>query len=350
VAVGTNAALKGITAEQAEAAGLDLLFCNTYHLLLQPGAQAVDMAGGLHRFMGRRRPIITDSGGFQIFSLAHGTVFDEMHLKRRTQRKGNEAPAGGWVEKITEEGVTFRSYRDGSRIVLTPESCVEAQKQLGADIILPLDELPPYHVEDDRLRKSVAMSHRWMERSLRAHMSDRRQQAMYGIIHGGSNLQLRQESAAFITSLPFDGYALGGTLGRDRAEMEAILAPILRALPPGKPRHVLGIADDQSMGALATMGADTFDSCYPTRVARHGCAFTSSGRLRVLSAKVKRSFDAPLDVSCKCPTCASHSVGYLNHLMKAKEPLAGALLSLHNLHFMCSAMRQVREAILADEL
>jgi len=352
VAVGTNAALKGITARQAEEAGLDLMFCNTYHLMLQPGSDAVEAAGGLHAFLGRRKPIITDSGGFQIFSLAYGTVFDEMHLKRKTQRKGNEAPPGnsGWVEKVSEDGVVFRSYRDGMRVLLTPETCVAAQKSLGADIILPLDELPPYHISRERLRESVDLSHRWMERSLRSHLEAPQGQAMYGIIHGGSDLELRSASAAFIQSLPFDGFALGGTLGKDRAEMIALMSPILPKLQASKPRHVLGIADDRTNLCLVQLGADTFDSCYPTRVGRHGNALTSAGRVRVLASSNKRAFDRPLDAKCTCPTCSEHSIGYLNHLIRAKEPLAGMLVSLHNLHYMCHTMKRTREMIAANEI
>mmetsp|Transcript_2589 Transcript_2589/g.6121 ORF Transcript_2589/g.6121 Transcript_2589/m.6121 type:complete len:241 (-) Transcript_2589:24-746(-) len=234
--------------------------------MLQPGAEAVLSAGGVHSFMGRSSPIITDSGGFQIFSLAHGTVHDEMHLKRRGPRL--RPTAGGWVERVEEAGVTFASYRDGSRVFLSPETSVAAQKKLGADIILPLDELPPYHVSRERLRESVELSHRWMQRSLKAHLEDPRQQAMYGIVHGGSDADLRRHSAEFVTGLPFDGFAVGGTLGKDMAEMEQLLAPVLPRLPARKPRHVLGIGDDRSMEALVRLGADTFDSCYPTRQPR----------------------------------------------------------------------------------
>uniref|UniRef100_A0A061SQ46 Queuine tRNA-ribosyltransferase n=1 Tax=Tetraselmis sp. GSL018 TaxID=582737 RepID=A0A061SQ46_9CHLO len=189
-----------------------------------------------------------------------------------------------------------------------------------------------------------------MQRSLKAHLEDPRQQAMYGIVHGGSDADLRRHSAEFVTGLPFDGFAVGGTLGKDMAEMEQLLAPVLPRLPARKPRHVLGIGDDRSMEALVRLGADTFDSCYPTRVGRHGTALTSGGRVRVLASRFSRAFDRPLDRACRCPTCQNHSIGYINHLIRAKEPLAGDLISLHNLHFMCNSMRELRQAVLLDRI
>ena len=205
VAVGTNGTLKALDNQMVDSIGLQLMFCNTYHLLLQPGPDVVRRAGGLHKFMGRKMPIITDSGGFQVFSLAYGSVADE--LKSRGAKK-----QGGHVMKISEEGVLFRSYRDGSPVLLTPETSIQAQKSLGADIIIPLDELPPYHIGLDKLKTSLERTHRWEKRSLEEHLKNRANQAMYAVIHGGVDPELRKKSAEFLTALPFDGFAIGGSL------------------------------------------------------------------------------------------------------------------------------------------
>jgi queuine tRNA-ribosyltransferase len=207
VAVGTNGALKAVPHQELAAAGVDLMFANTYHLMLQPGPDLVASAGGLHEFIGRDAPIITDSGGFQVFSLAHAGEKDGLEMKSRKPSKHKDA--AGLLVKVDEDGVLFRSYRDGSSVSLTPESSVEAQKSLGADIIIPLDELPPYHIDRAVLERSVFLSHRWEARSLKAHLRDVRTQAMYAVIHGGVDEDLRRMSAEYLTSLPFDGFAIG---------------------------------------------------------------------------------------------------------------------------------------------
>ncbi len=207
VAVGTNATLKAIDNEMVHNLGLQLMFCNTYHLMLQPGTKTVAKAGGLHKFINRNAPIITDSGGFQVFSLAYGTVKDE--LKSKGQKKANNS-----VLKINEEGVTFRSYRDGSKIILTPETSIQAQKDLGADIIIPFDELPPYHMDQRQLEKSLHRTHRWEKRSLDEHLKNPQGQAMYAVVHGGINPDFRKLSCSYLGQLPFDGYAIGGSLGK----------------------------------------------------------------------------------------------------------------------------------------
>ena len=203
VGVGTNATLKACDSATVNNLGLQLMFCNTYHLMLQPGTQTIKKAGGLHKFMNRTMPLITDSGGFQVFSLAYGTVKDE--LKSKGQKKGDNA-----VVKITEDGVLFRSYRNGDRCLLTPESSVAAQKELGADIIIPFDELPPYHITSEALEESLHRTHRWEKRSLDAHLQNKNNQAMYAVIHGGVDKRLRKLSCDYLTQLPFDGFAIGG--------------------------------------------------------------------------------------------------------------------------------------------
>lgn len=343
VAVGTNGTIKALDSKMVDEIGLQLLFCNTYHLLLQPGVEVIRRAGGLHPFMGRRQPIITDSGGFQVFSLAYGSVADE--LKSRGAKKGD-----GQVLKISEEGVLFRSYRDGSKVWLTPESSIEAQKGLGADIIIPFDELPPYHIEFDALLASLERTHRWEQRSLEAHLKAPNGQAMYGVVHGGVHPELRRRSAAFLSALPFDGFAIGGSVGKSKEEMVQMLTLLLPQLAPqqegggGRPVHLLGIGDLSSIAASIPLGIDTFDSSYPTRAARHGLLLTSGGDLKVLKKDYANHF-GPVDPECACPTCRHYTLAYLHHLFKAKELIAYTLATVHNLYFMVRWMEGIREAI-----
>jgi queuine tRNA-ribosyltransferase len=338
VAVGTNATLKGLDSLAVDAAGLQLMFCNTYHLLLQPGTEVVKKAGGLHAFTGRKGPIITDSGGFQVFSLAYGSVAQELKSQGTKQQEK-------LVLKITEEGVLFRSYRDGNRLWLTPESSVQAQKDLGADIIIPLDELPPYHIERDALAASLARTHRWEKRSLEAHLANPQGQAIYGVVHGGLDLDLRSASVKELSCLPFDGFALGGSMGKTRKQMVAMLAHTLPQLPTERPTHLLGIGDLESLENCIPLGIDTFDSSYPTRAARHGVLLTEAGPLKIEKRSNRLHFDPP-ERGCRCSTCRSYSLAYLHHLFKARELSALSLATAHNLHFMMCLMRRYREAIL----
>ena len=261
VPVGTNASLKALDSRMIDQLELQLMFCNTYHLMVQPGTSIIKQAGGLHTFMQRKAPIITDSGGFQVFSLAYGTVHDE--LKSRGSKKQD-----GSVLKISEDGVLFRSYRDGTPLLLTPESSVDAQKDLGADIIIPLDELPPYHIDATVLKKSFDRTHRWEQRSLEHHLKNPQNQAMYSVVHGGINPELRKKSIEYLASLPFDGHAIGGSLGKNREEMIRMLQDLMPLLPAEKPNHLLGIGDLLSLDQAITLGIDTFDSSHPTRCAR----------------------------------------------------------------------------------
>jgi len=311
VAVGTNGAIKGVTHAQANDAGMQLMFANALHLILHPGADVVEKGGGLHSYIGRSQPLITDSGGFQIFSFANRGQLampgvpskpEERSLKSSrpaaslnkysdpppldTYDDGGESVKGGAGSgdgggpadegasrgrsssssvKVTEEGATFRSYRDGSKLTLTPESSVEAQKAFGADIILPLDVLQGAGTERIPLAAAVERTHRWEGRSLLTHLADPRAQAMYGIVHGGTNERLRAYSIETLRPMPFDGYAIGGSLGRDRSEMLELLRFVMPQLPPERPSHLLGIGDEESIAAAVPFGVDTFDSCFPTR-------------------------------------------------------------------------------------
>jgi queuine tRNA-ribosyltransferase len=340
VAVGTNGTLKALCNETVAMIGLQLMFCNTYHLLLQPGPEIVKKAGGLHRFINRKQPLITDSGGFQVFSLAYGSIHAE--LKSRGKKKED-----GSVLKITEEGVTFRSYRDGAKILLTPELSIQIQKALGADIIIPLDELPPYHIEQDDLKKSLARTHRWEMRSLEEHLKNPQNQAMYGVIHGGIDKELRKTSCAFLAELPFDGFAIGGSVGKNKEELQEVVAFTRPLLPDAKPNHLLGIADLPSLASLIPLGMDTFDSSYPTRAARHGLFFTREGGVKIEQLKYRDQFE-PIEKGCSCPTCQKFTLAYLHHLFKAKELTALTLASVHNLHFMVHLMANYRRQILSD--
>jgi queuine tRNA-ribosyltransferase len=342
VPVGTNATLKALDPKVLDDVGVQLLFCNTYHLLLHPGPETIKAAGGLHGFMNRQAPIITDSGGFQVFSLAYGSVHDE--LKSRGGKKND-----GSVVKISEDGVLFRSYRDGNLILLTPESSVQAQKDLGADIIIPLDELPPYHIDKQKLKKSLERTHRWEKRSLEEHLKTKAHQAMYAVIHGGIDALLRKESADTLSKEPFDGFAIGGSLGKNRDEMVIMLQGLMPHIPRHTPNHLLGIGDLESLERCIPLGIDTFDSSHPTRCARHALLFTKSGMLKILQGIHKSSF-IPLDDACECYTCKHYTRAYLHHLFKAKELTAYSLATIHNLHFMMQLMKNYREQILRDEL
>lgn len=342
VAVGTNGTLKALDNETVNEIGLQLMFCNTYHMMLQPGTKTVALAGGLHKFINRNMPIITDSGGFQVFSLAYGSVASE--LKSQGTKKHNNS-----VMKITEEGVLFRSYRDGQKFLLTPETSVQAQKELGADIIIPLDELPPYHIDRRALIASLERTHRWEKRSLDYHKKNPNDQAMYAVIHGGVDHTLRKKSIETLSKLDFDGYAIGGSMGKTKKEMYEMLSASMPRLPEDKSNHLLGIGDLESLELLMPLGIDTFDSSYPTKAARHGVAFTKHGNVKISKTIYKNDF-TPLEEGCYCKTCAHFSKAYLHHLCKAKEVTFHTLMSIHNLSYMVRLMESYRNKILLDEI
>jgi queuine tRNA-ribosyltransferase len=364
VAVATNAALKGVDFREADKAHQQLIFANTYHLLLHPGADIIAAAGGIHQWTGRTdRPFITDSGGFQVFSLAYGSVHEELSSKGELKRANNSKKKEGWnsevmgndAVKITEEGAVFRSYRDGSKFLLTPETTVTAQKKIGADIIIPLDELPGYYVERERLVESVERTHRWEARSLQEHLKDVNGQAMYCVVHGGIDKELRQQSVEYLTSLPFDGYGIGGSLGNGRDELKELLTWLMPMFEKNdriksKPRHLLGIADEESIRNAVPLGIDTLDSCYPTRLGRHGTVMTRQGMIRLQSGTHSRSFGVKIDDECTCSTCETYDRAYLWHLFKANEPIAVTLAAQHNIHYMNDLMAQLRQDIMENRI
>lgn len=337
VAVGTNGTLKALDNQMVEKIGLQLMFCNTYHLLLQPGPKVIQKAGGLHKFIRRSLPIITDSGGFQVFSLAYGSLADELKGKGGKKSEGH-------VLKVFEDGVLFRSYRDGSKVLLTPESSIQAQKAFGADIIIPLDELPPYHIGEKALKSSLERTHRWEKRSLEEHLKNPKNQALYAVIHGGVDPLLRQKSAQNLSALAFDGFSIGGSLGKSKGEMVDMLKSLMPHLPEEKPNHLLGIGDLPSIEQCIPLGIDTFDSSYPTRAARHGVLLRRLGNLKITKSENKELF-SPIEEGCECFTCQHYSSAYLHHLFKAKEINGAVLASIHNLHFMVELLRKMRAAI-----
>jgi queuine tRNA-ribosyltransferase len=362
VAVATNAALKGVDFRSADEAGQQLIFANTYHLLLHPGSEIIRDAGGIHNFTNRKGPFITDSGGFQVFSLAYGSVYEELsskgELKRASRGKksgeANRHLGGKDPVTVTEEGAIFRSYRDGAKFLLTPESTVQAQKDIGADIIIPLDELPPYHIDRNVLVESVDRSHRWEARSLQEHLKGVKQQAMYCVVHGGIDKELRTKSVEYLTSLPFDGYAIGGSLGNGKEELKDLLTWMMPMFDEGdrksKPRHLLGIADEESIRNAVVRGLDTLDSCYPTRIARHGTILTREGSMKISSSKYSRAFGEKLDKDCNCSTCQHYDRAYLWHLFKANEPIAMTLAAQHNIQYMTDLMARIRQDIIDGNL
>jgi queuine tRNA-ribosyltransferase len=298
--------------------------------------------GGIHKVSNRNRPIITDSGGFQVFSLAYGSVASE--LKSQGTKKHQNS-----VLKINEEGVKFRSYRDGHTIFLTPETSIEAQKKIGADIMISFDELPPYHIEKSDLKKSFDRTHRWEKRSLEYHLQNSTDQALYSVVHGGIDPDLRKKSCQILSSLDFDGHAVGGSLGKNRDEMIDMLTYTLPCLPKEKPIHLLGIADLPSLHSSIPLGIDSFDSSYPTKAARHGTLLTNNGPLRIVSGGYKED-PRPIEEGCSCRACRTTSRAFLHHLFKANELLGLSLASAHNLHFMIRYMEQIRKKILNDEV
>jgi queuine tRNA-ribosyltransferase len=316
--VGTQATVKAITPEQLEELNATLVLSNTYHLYLRPGDELIRDLGGLHKFMHWSRPILTDSGGFQVFSLAEN-------------------------RQIDEDGVTFKSHIDGSIHRFTPEKSISIQENLGADIIMAFDECAePY----DRAynEQSVERTHRWAERCLQA--QTRPDQALFGIVQGGIFPDLREHSARFLTSLGFPGYAIGGlSVGETKTEMYSVLDQIDIILPEDKPRYLMGVGTPEDLVNGVLRGIDIFDCVLPTRLARHNAVFTRvGGRLNLVNASFARAPE-PIDKTCKCYTCLNFSRAYLRHLIISKEMLSATLLSLHNLHTLLELARELQQAI-----
>jgi len=322
--VGTKATVKAMKPEEVEALGAQIILANTYHLHLRPGSDLVKKAGGLHQFMNWHKPILTDSGGFQVFSL-------------------------GKTRKITEDGVEFQSHYDGSRQFIRPEDAVRIQNELGADIIMAFDECPPYPAEYDYVKDSLERTTRWAERCKRAHQNTA-SQALFGIVQGGVFPELRKQSARELMALDFPGYGIGGlSVGEPKDLMYEVLDETVPLLPGDKPRYLMGVGSPDALFEGVLRGVDMFDCVLPTRIARNGTAMTSVGPVSIKKAAYTEDF-SPLDENCQCDTCRHYSKAYLRHLYKNNEILSARLFTEHNLYFLINLMEKIREAIKEDRL
>ena len=340
---GTKAALRCMTSKQAAEAGADIHLVNTYHLVVQPGADIVEKLGGAHGMTGWTGPMMTDSGGFQIFAFGEGTVADEIKGRRK------ENPKDKLLLDITEEGAIFKSYIDGSKFILTPENSIDAQRKIGADLIYCLDECPPYHLDRDYMAKSMEMSHRWEMRSFEEFKrKNDGTQALYGIVQGGVYEDLRRESSEWVASQDFFGTAIGGSLGVTVDQIyDQVVSWCMPYLPEDRPIHLLGIGSFRDVFNGVKMGIDTFDCVTPTRIARHGWALKKGAhneRMNLRNSQFRED-PTPLDETQDHYYSQTFSRGYLHHLIKSHEPLAMHILSVHNIATMTRLMREVRQAL-----
>jgi queuine tRNA-ribosyltransferase len=316
--VASQGTVKTLTPEELKDIGISIVLSNTYHLFLRPGIDVIERLGGLHRFMAWDGPILTDSGGYQVFSLAR-------------------------LCKVTDDGVTFRSHIDGSEHHLTPELVIELQQKLGADIIMVLDECPAPDASMASMRQAVDRTSKWAERCRKQHQSSG--QLLFGIVQGGTSLQLRQKSARAITSLDFPGYAIGGlSLGESKELTWSMVDETVPFLPPDRPRYLMGVGSPEDIIEGVSRGIDLFDSALPTRVARNGAVFTQQGRQNIRKAAYKTK-KGPVDADCDCYTCRTLSAAYLSHLFKCEELLAYRLATIHNLRFITRLMQKIEAAI-----
>jgi queuine tRNA-ribosyltransferase len=346
VPLASTATVKSLHAAEVAGLGYDMVLGNTFHLFIQPGPDLIRELGGLHEFMGWRGAIVTDSGGYQVFSMGHGSVAEE--VKRRRDRHKS------MIVSIEEEGVRFRSYLDGAERFMGPETSMEVQAALGSDIALAFDECTPFHVDREYTERSMERTHRWLDRCVGWHGEHGPPgQLLYGIVQGGVHEDLRARSTAYIAESGVQGIAIGGSLGQSKEQMREVVGWSLRDLPEDPPRHLLGIGDVDDLVHAVADGIDSFDCATPTRLARHGTALVHdpSNRWRLdLGKGVHRDSAEPIDESCDCPACREHTRAYLHYLVKAGELTGKRLITLHNLTFMEGLMRGMRAAIAAGEL
>ncbi|MFC2004042.1 tRNA guanosine(34) transglycosylase Tgt [Chloroflexota bacterium] len=317
--VASQGTVKTLTPEEVKSIGIDMVLANTYHLYLRPGIIAIEKVGGLHKFMGWDGAILTDSGGYQIFSLAA-------------------------LRRVSDEGVVFRSHIDGSQHLITPELAIQFQEALGADIIMVLDECPAYDARFEKVQEAMKRTHQWAERCQKA--QKRGDQALYAIVQGGAFPELRHQSVEYLTSLDFPGYAIGGlSLGEPKKVTLAIVEETATLLPENKPRYLMGVGSPEDIVEGAARGIDMFDSALPTRVARNGALFTHLGRINIQKAAFSQ-MEQPIEPGCNCYTCRTFSASYLHHLFNCQELLGYRLATIHNLTFMNDLMHKIRSAIL----
>ena len=318
--VGTKATVKSLSPEELKAAHSGIILSNTYHLWLRPGEDIIDKAGGLHKFMNYDGPILTDSGGFQVFSLVKNKEKD-----------------------ITEEGVTFKSHIDGSKLFLTPEKSIQIQNKLDSDIAMSFDECPPYPSTYEYMKKSVERTLRWAARGKKVHSNEN--QSLFGIVQGGEFEDLREYSCKETVKMNFDGYSIGGTsVGEDKDTMYKMIDYGIKYLPEDKVRYLMGVGDPIDIIEGTIRGIDIFDCVLPTRIARHGQAFTREGKINFNNAKYKEDF-TPVEEGCDCYTCKNYTKAYIRHLITTDEMLGGRLLSIHNIRFLIKLTEELREAI-----
>jgi len=347
VTVGTQATIKAVTPEQVQETGSQVVLANTYHLYLQPGHKTVEKLGGLHKFMNWNGPLMTDSGGFQAFSL--GAAFG-----KRVSKFGSESSATDpqksktALAQVDDDGVTFKSHRDGSSHRFTPEISIDIQHSLGADIIVAFDECTSPEAGKEYQALALERTRRWAERCVARHHDNTQKalvQGLYGVIQGGRHEDLRALGAKQIADLPFDGFAIGGSFTKEDLDLPVIAAT--QGLPQDKPRHLLGIGEPKDLVIGIANGCDTFDCVIPTRAGRTGTLYTWKGRVNILNAKYRESALAP-EPGCACYTCTHYSQAYLNHLSHAHEMMAATLISIHNIYFMNTLVEKLRIAILEN--
>jgi len=347
--VATKATVKALTSDDLNELGAQILICNTYHLMLQPNADIIEKIGGLHKFMNWNKPLVTDSGGFQAFSLGLGKEHAVGKMYFPGEGYSESKPHGKSIAKINDKGIRFRSIYDNSRQYLTPEKSIKIQEKLGADMILVLDECTSPLSNKKYTEKSLERTHRWAKQCLEIHKTD---QALVGIVQGGHWQDLREKSSKYIASLNFDGFAIGGSLGKSKKDMHNVLEWVIPHLPENKTRHLLGIGVVEDIFESVERGVDLFDCVSPTRIARSGFAHirppigTKKNKYRIKMTSVKYKMDdRPIDSNCKCKVCKSYSRAYIYHLLKTEELLGYSLMSFHNLYFMLELMREIRSAI-----
>lgn len=342
VGVGTQATVKALDTFQARDTKSQLLICNTFHLHLKPGEKIIEKHGGLHSFMNWNSPLMTDSGGYQVFSLGFG--MDKglgKILREGDDKKGIKKGQQPKKIKITDKGVYFKSPVDGRQLFLGPKESISIQNKLGADIIFAFDECTPPTADYDYTKESLKKTHKWAKQCLEYHKTD---QALYGIVQGSRYEDLRKESAEFINSLGFDGYGIGGDLGESKTGTKKVLDWVIPLLDEKKPRHLLGIGKIEDMELIVKGGVDTFDCTVPTHYARHGTAFITKGKIDLHKTKFLTD-KKPIDSKCGCPVCKRYSRGYICHLLKAKEISGLSLITMHNLYFFNSYIEEIRKKI-----
>lgn len=341
VGVATQATVKALTVDQVKATGTGILISNTFHLHLKPGEKVIKAAGKIHKFMHWKAPLMTDSGGYQVFSLGFGKDFGVGKIASAPSKHKVGLKQQPKLLKITEEGVTFTSYLDGSKILLTPEKSMQIQADIGADIAFAFDECTPPLADRAYSEQSMERTHRWAERCLKARDP---KQAVYGIVQGSKFPDLRVLSAKTIAAMPFDGFGIGGEFGYDKKTMSKMLRLVIDELPDDKPRHLLGVGHPDDILRVIKEGVDTFDCTVPTQYARHGTAFVTGGRVEITKAKYLND-KKPLDPKCSCVTCKTYSRAYLCHLLRAKETLGGTLVTIHNLSYFQNMIAGIRRDI-----